>query len=174
MHLSKQSITLSVLAGALSLGMIASTHAAEDSASFQVRIVIQESCTISATAPTDIDFLSHTRSTGAPVTATGTLNVNCSAGTPYAIGLTGGVNSAADAAAPAAGDRRMFSGGDYVPYDLYRDGGFSNFWGNTTAVDMQTGTGNAASQTYTVHGRVPSTNFPAGTYTDTVTARVVY
>ncbi|MBJ6980470.1 spore coat U domain-containing protein [Luteimonas sp. MC1572] len=174
MHLAKQSITFSVLACALSLGVIGNASAAEDSATFQVRLVIQESCTISATQPTDIDFLSHVRSTGAPATATGTLTVNCSAGTPYSIGLSGGANTLANATAPAAGDRRMASGSAFVPYDLYRDGGFSNFWGNTAGVDMQTGTGNAANQAFTVHGRVPSTNFPAGSYTDSVTARVVY
>lgn len=173
MSFTKQFITLSGLACALSLAMTGGAHAAEDTATFKVQIVIQESCTISATAPTDIDFLSHTRSTGAPVTATGTLTVNCSAGTPYSIGLSGGAHSMADATTPSAGDRRMSSGSDFVPYDLFRDGSFSNFWGNTGS-DMQTGTGTAANQAFTVHGRVASTDFPAGTYTDTVTARVVY
>ena len=170
MNRSVKTVALPLLALALLAG---NATAAEDTANFQVRILIQESCTISATAPTDIDFLTHTRSTGAPVSATGTLTVNCSAGTPYSIGLSGGANSTGDATAPAAGDRRMSSGSAHVPYDLYRDGAFSNFWGNTTG-NMQAGTGTAANQTLTVHGRVPSTNFPAGTYTDTVTARVVY
>lgn len=66
---------------ALILAGASGAHAAEETAQFQVRMVIEESCTISS-APTDIDFLTHTRSTGTPVTATGTLSVNCSEGTP--------------------------------------------------------------------------------------------
>ena len=164
----------SVLAAAVAAAALGQAHAAEDTANFQVRIVIQESCTISATAPTDVDFLSHTRSTGAPATATGTLTVNCSAGTPYTVGLSGGANSTGTAAAPAAGERRMASGTNYVPYDLYRNGAFTQFWGNTPGVDTAAGTGSAVNQTYTVHGRVPSTDFATGTYLDTVTATVTY
>lgn len=167
-------IKSTLLAIAVAAGTIGGAHAAEDSASFQVRIVIQESCTISTTAPTDIDFGTHVRSTGAPATRTGTITVNCSAGTPYTIGLDGGANSLGSLASPAAGDRRMASGTGFVPYDLFRDAGFSQFWGNTPGVDTAAGTGNAANQTYTVHGRVPSTNFAAGTYVDTVTAKIVY
>ena len=150
-----------------------SVQAAETAATFKVRMVVEESCTIGTTGASDIDFLTHTRSTGEPVSATGTLTVKCSAGTPYAIGLSSGLHSTGGAA-PAAGDRRMANGTQYVPYDLYRDGSFSNFWGNTEGTDMQSGTGTAADQSYTVHGRVASTNAPAGTYTDTVIVRVVY
>lgn len=101
--------------------------------------------------------------------------MNCSQGPPYQIGLDGGSNSTGTIATPAAGDRRMASGtGAFVPYDLYQDGARSQFWGNTLGTDMLAGTGTAANQAYPVYGRVPSTNFPAGTYTDTVTARVVY
>lgn len=164
-------IALSVLAIAATPGI---AHAAEDSAQFNVQIVITESCTISTTAPTDIDFLSHARSTGAPAAAQGTLTVNCSTGTPYQIGLNGGTNSSGTATAPVAGDRRMSSGSGFVPYDLYQDASFATFWGNTEGTDMMPGTGTASNQTHTVYGRVPSTDFPAGTYTDTVTARVVY
>lgn len=165
-----------LLAIAVAAGTIGGAHAAEDTATFQVRIVIQESCTISATAPTNIDFGTHVRSTGAPATQTGTITVNCSAGTPYTIGLNGGSNSTGTAAAPAAGERRMRHGTTtaHVPYDLFRDAGFSQFWGNTPGSDTVAGTGNAANQTFTVHGRVPSTNYAAGTYVDTVTAKIVY
>lgn len=164
----------SLLAIAVAAGTVGSAHAAEDTANFQVRIVIQESCVISTTAPTDIDFLSHTRSTGAPVLATGTITVNCSAGTDYTIGLNGGANSLGTAASPAEGDRRMSSGTGYVPYDLFRNAARTQFWGNTPGTDTQAGIGTAANQTYTVFGRVPSTNFDAGTYVDTVTATIVY
>lgn len=150
----------------LAIAASGAANAAEDSAEFQVRIEILESCTISATAPTDIDFLSHTRSTNAPVTAQGTLTVNCSKGTPYEIGLDAGMNA-------ESGARRMSNGAHYVPYELFKDTGYSKPWGNDAA-NMQSGFGTATDQALTVYGKVSSTNFPAGTYVDTVTARVVY
>lgn len=152
---------------ALILAGASGAHAAEETAQFQVRMVIEESCTISS-APTDIDFLTHTRSTGTPVTATGTLSVNCSEGTPYQIGLDSGIHS------ESAGERRMSNGSVLVPYNLYQDATRTNRWGNTEGTDMKSAVGTATDQDHTVFGEVPSTNFPAGTYTDTVTARVVY
>lgn len=172
MNMLKSGLLALAVATAATAG---SAHAAEDSATFQVRIVITESCTISSTAPTDIDFLSHVRATGAPADAQGTLTVNCSQGTPYQIGLSGGTNSTGTAATPAAGERRMINAtGSYVPYDLFSNTARSQFWGNTLGSNTVSGTGTAANVSHQVFGRVPSTNFPAGTYTDTVTARVVY
>lgn len=164
----------SLLAIAVAAGSIGGAHAAEDTATFQVKIVITESCDIHTTAPTDIDFGTQLRSTGAPVTRTGTITVNCSSGTPYTIGLNGGLHSTGSLTAPAAGERRMASGTGFVPYDLFRNASFSQFWGNTPGVDTQAGTGNANNQSYTVHARVPSTDYAAGTYLDTVTAKIVY
>lgn len=152
---------------ALVLAAASGAYAAEDTTEFQVRMVIVESCEFSS-APTDIDFSTHSRSTGAPVTSTGTLSVNCSEGTPYRIGLDSGIHS------ESAGERRMSYNDVLVPYDLYQDSGHSIVWGDTAATDMMSATGTATNQLHTVYGRVPSTNFPAGTYTDTVTARVVY
>lgn len=165
----KRLIALPVLALAASG---ASFAAETQTADFQVRMVIQESCTISS-APTDIDFLTHARSTGAPVSATGSLTVNCSAGTPYQIGLDSGIHASSEGVATSGG-RRMSNGNALVPYELYQDSSLAKLWGNTESVDMLSAIGTAQDQSHTVHGRVPSTNFPAGTYTDTVTARVVY
>lgn len=152
------------------------TQAATDSTTFKVKIVIKESCTISTTAPTDVDFGTVTRdSATANYDAAGKLNVNCSDGTPYAIGLTGGANSTGTASSPVAGDRRMKHASltEYVPYDLYQDASRATFWGNTTASKLS-GTGTGASVAVPVYGRLTDVNFPAGTYEDTVTATVTY
>lgn len=150
----------------LALAASGAANAAEESADFQVRIEILESCSINATGPTDIDFLAHTRSTNAPVDAEGALTVNCSAGTPYQIGLDAGTHAEGT-------QRRMASGENFVPYGLYQDASRTTEWGNDTA-NMKGATGDASDQTHVMYGRVPSTDFPAGTYVDTVTARVVY
>ena len=48
-------------------------------------------------------------------------------------------------------------------------------WGNTVGTDTVAGTGNGASQAYTIRGRVPIQTTPApGAYADTVTVTVTY
>ena len=162
-----------LLAVALITAAAGNVQAAETSATFQVKIKIVESCDITTTKPTDIDFGQHTRATAAVnLTQTGTITVNCSAGTPYQIGLNGGIHSTGDAAAPIAGQRRMAGASSFVAYDLYQDAG-TTFWGNT-AGNRVGDTGTGAAQAHTVTGKVTSINVPAGDYVDTVTATVVY
>jgi spore coat protein U-like protein len=62
-----------------------------------------------------------------------------------------------------------------VTYSLYSDSGRATVWGNTVGTNTVAGTGNGASQSYTVYGRAPAQTTPAaGTYTDTVTVTVTY
>ncbi len=170
MTVFKKTLIAAALATA---AVVAPAHAATDATTFQVRIVITEACDIQTVAATNVDFLSRARSTGAPVDAQGTLVVNCSAGTTYSIGLNSGGNSTA--AAASATNRRMISGtGNFVPYGLYRDAGRTLFWGDVIGTNTLAGTGSASNQSIPVYGRAPSTNVPAGTYADTVTATITY
>lgn len=161
--------TALVASGAFS----ASSFAATDTTSFQVKIVITESCDIHTTAATNMDFGTRARSTGQWDTSSN-LTVNCSAGTPYTIGLNNGLHEAS--ATVSATNRRMAFGTNYVPYGLYQDSGRATLWGNTPGTNTLAGTGTAAAVTVPVYGRVlaASTNVPAGTYVDTVTATITY
>jgi len=48
-------------------------------------------------------------------------------------------------------------------------------WGNTVGTNTVAGTGNGASQSYTIYGQVPPQNTPTpAVYTDTVTVTVTY
>lgn len=163
--------TKTLVATAL-LACCSQAFAATDTAQFQVQIVITESCDIQAVAASNIDFATQARNTGAPVDAAGTLQVNCTSGTPYNIGLNEGLNSTATAA--SANNRRMTNGTNFVPYGLYRNAGRTQFWGNVIGTDTVAGTGNATNQSIQVFGRAPSTDAPAGTYLDTVVATVTY
>ena len=87
MRLIKTSLLALVIAAA---GTALPAQAATDTTTFNVKIVITESCDIHTTAATDVDFGTHARSTTAQQTATGTLTVNCTDGTPYNIGLDNG------------------------------------------------------------------------------------
>jgi spore coat protein U-like protein len=108
------------------------------------------------------------------VTADADLEVQCTNGTQYQIGLGFSANA-------SGGQRRMKHGTDaeYVNYDLFTDVGLATAWGNTENVDTNGHTvkkvGNGAAQSYTVYGRVPVQTVPkAGAYSDTVTITVTY
>ena len=144
-------------------------HAATATQSFGVKLVVQESCTIGA-SPTDVDFGTVTRATAAVNTdAAGALSVNCSAGTPWSIALNSGLN------ADTTSRRMIFGTTNFAPYQLFQDSARATLWGNgTTFGSALAGTGTGAAVNVPVYGRLTSLNFPAGTYSDTVTATITY
>ncbi|MBB1472099.1 spore coat U domain-containing protein [Luteimonas sp. MC1782] len=101
---------------------------------------------------------------------TSTIQLRCPAGTPWRVGLDDGSN--------AAGTTRRMAGpnGNYLRYELYRDAQRTQRWGGKAiATDNSIGTGTNATQSLTVHGRVPAQPTPAaGSYSDTVTITLVF
>jgi spore coat protein U-like protein len=143
-------------------------HAAgSDTANMNVKITITATCDIHTTTPTDVDF-GTVASTATNVASTGgVLTVNCTSGTPYAIGLGNGQNYLT-----ASTTRRMINGTtNYVAYGLFSNSARTTAWNSTATVS---GTGTGGSQTVPVYGTVPSANAPAGAYTDIVVATVTY
>jgi spore coat protein U-like protein len=149
------------------LACAAPAFAQTASTTFDVTITITSTCSIDTPAATDVAFGPHA-STETNVDAIGQLNVNCTLGTPYDIALNEGLNGA-DVAS-----RAMSDGTNEVPYQLFQDAGRTTVWGETIGTDTFAGTGSGAVQAIPVYGRVPSTNFPAASYTDTVTATITY
>lgn len=146
----------------------ASAQSATDT--FDVTITISSACSIDAQTAGDIAF-GTTASTATNVDSTGTLSITCTPQTAYTVALGDGVNNDGSGVA----GRRMLNQtipGAYVPYQLYNEPTRTTVWGSTAGT--VTGTGNGAAQTLTVYGRVPSANFPAGSYLDTVVATVTY
>ena len=144
-----------------------SANAATVTSTFTVQMTVTSSCVINSAST--LNFGSQGVLTG-NVDNTSTLQVQCTNTTPYNIGLDAGTGSGATVAA-----RKMTSGGATVTYSLYSDSGRTTVWGNTVGTNTVAGTGNGASQSYTVYGRVPAQTTPAaGTYTDTVTVTVTY
>ncbi len=70
----------------------------------------------------------------------------------------------------------MSKGAETVTYGLYKDTDRAQPWGDAaTPGSTVAGTGNGATQTLTVYGRVPPQATPsAGVYTDTVVVTVTY
>ena len=161
-------VKTTLLAAAL-FGAGAAPALAADTVNFNVKIVIQTACDIAASAPTDVDFGS-VASTATNIDNAGTLRVRCTPGSAYNIALNNGQNGA------AVTDRKMAKGTDFVPYQLYRAAarGVGDVWGATVGTNTYAGTGNGAVQDVTVFGRVPSANFPAGSYNDVVMATIIY
>lgn len=135
-------------------------------ANWTIRANVQPACTVSAS---DLNFGTvGLLDNGAPHDAISTVAVTCVNGTAWKIGLDNGMHAAGNT-------RRMQGPGGFITYELYRDSGHNQRWGNYPGVDTVNGSGNGTAQTRTVYGRVPSQITPnAGTYSDTITVTVTY
>lgn len=150
-----------VFTPASGIAQIASTN-------FTVQITIQAACQINSAG--NLNFGTN-GVIGSNIDATSDVIVQCTASTPFSLGLSAGAGSGATVA-----NRLMTSpAGATISYSLYTTAAHSTVWGNTVGTDRQTGTGTGAPQTFTVYGRVPAQTTPAvGVYTDTVTATLNY
>lgn len=156
--------TAALAAGSL----LAPAWAQEASTTFDVMLTIDSTCSIDTPAATDVDF-GTVESTATDVEAQGVLSVNCTPGTFYDIALDSGANGA-DVTSRAMSD----GAGTLVPYQLYQNPELTDAWGDTVGTDTVEDEGTGDVQEFIVYGLVPSANFPAGAYDDTVTATVIW
>ncbi|MGJ0516041.1 MAG: Csu type fimbrial protein [Methylomicrobium sp.] len=104
--------------------------------------------------------------------STGTINVSCDALESYTIALSPGGSG-------TYSPRLMANGGNYLQYNLYRDAGHSQIWGNGTGGSYTVSDSILllGSKNYTVYGRIPlSTQRGAmvGNYSDSISVTVTY
>lgn len=160
-----------ILAAAFAALVAGAASAATDTTTFNVKIVITSSCDIHTVAATDVDFGSQP-STATNVDNQGALNLSCTPGTAYTVALDNGQNGT------DVNSRKMANGANLVPYQLYRLAarGAGDVWGSTTGAggNVLAGSGTGSTVSIPVYGRVPSANFPAGSYNDVITATVTY
>ena len=165
-----------ILTAASAIGFVAlstiSLHAATDTANMNVQLVIQAGCEFGTV--NDLDFGTATTPLTANIDASTTMEVVCTNGTTYEVGLNAGTT-----AGGTVTTRKMFNAGttEDVDYQLFQDAAYTTNWGNDTAggSDTVSGTGTGVTQTLTVHGRVPSQTTPTpATYTDVITVTVEY
>jgi spore coat protein U-like protein len=159
------------------LAAVSSAQAVTDSTTLNVSLTLTSGCQFSAPS-TDVSFGSATSTSAAvALDAIGALNVTCTNGTSYTIGLDGGSNNTGAAITPTASSRRMQllnAPGNYVAYDLYQDAARTTFWGNIANTDALDGSGTGNPQSIPVYGRVTNVNAVAGAYADVVTATITY
>lgn len=134
--------------------------------SFTTTATVVRTCGVTTTA---LDF-GTLGSLSAIIDGASQLRVTCTIGTPYTIGLGGGV---ANATSPT--QRKMTRLTSTITYGLYGDAARTQGWFNTGAFYQASGTANGLAQTYNIYGRIPvQTTPPIGVYTDTVVVTVTY
>lgn len=165
-----------ICAGAM-LILTPGAQAATATGTFDVRVQILSTCSVTAGAGSTIDFGSVlSTASGTALEKSSAISVSCTKGTPYFIGLKPSDGSAAGLGemAPLTGENP-----DKVPYQLRSTAGASGaIWGNTattgTVGNGVAGTGTGATQSHTVYATLASANYTADTYKDTVTVTVNY
>lgn len=152
---------------AAAFGAPSASVAATDTDTMTVTATVIASCDIDAN---DLAFGNYDPVSSAPLDIGATVAVTCTHGTNYDVSLNAGVGPGATVAA-----RRMTSGGDTLTYSLYSNAGRTSVWGETIGNNTVAGSGNGATQTLNVYGRVPvNQTAPAGSYSDTITVTVTY
>ena len=129
------------------LAVLNGAEAATTTATFTVQINVTSSCAINSTAT--LDFGSQAIFSSATTGQT-TLQVQCTSGMPYTIGLDQGTGPGA-----TVGNRLMQNGGNTVSYSLYQDSNYTTVWGTTIGTDTVSFTGTGSNDAFTIYGRVP-------------------
>ena len=155
---------------AVALLAVAPLASAAQTSDFQVSIEINNACDIVAN---DLVFPDTDDLNTADITASTTVEVECSNTGPIEIAFSQGAGS-------SFGTRQMVSGADRINYSLYRDSAHTEVLGDATTgsssvVIEATSTG-GTTDSYNVYGLVPQGQGPkpVGSYTDTITASVTF
>lgn len=142
---------------------------------FEVYLDVVASCTFVSVA--DVAFGSQTVIPGQSLDAFGSLRVRCNVPVAYQISLNQGLHGT------GVNDRKMTTiGGDTIAYQLYSgDTGTTSCndaagtqWGNATAGCVYGDSYAGAEQDIQIHGKLTMGNPRAGSYSDTITATIIY
>ncbi|MFC4594333.1 spore coat U domain-containing protein [Sphingobium tyrosinilyticum] len=142
--------------------------ATETTTTMGVSATVLNACLVTAT---NMAFGTYNPTSTTPTDSTSTINVTCTPGTMFNIGLNAGSTGGATVTT-----RQMLNGVTPLSYSLYSNGGRSTNWGNTPGSDTVSQTASTIlPMSFTVYGRIPQQqDVGAGTYTDTVTVTVSY
>ena len=161
-------IAVFIIALASLVGVADFGHAATATSNLTVSATVSGVCTITTT-PVSFGTVSSVSST----TAQGAVTVQCVTGIPYTVTLNKG------GAAAGATRAMLVAGVAVVNYELYKDAGLTQIWGDSGfAGTYPTGTGVAGTSTgvgqgLTVFGRAQALSSTApGNYQDIVVATI--
>lgn len=163
------SIRVVAVAALVASAVSATAGAGTATGTFTVQATISSACLVSATT---LNFGAYNPASSSALTATSTVSVNCTSGSPYTTALNVGSGGG------SFGTRTMLNGGSTLDFNLYRDAAYSQVWGDGTASTFTvagTGSGLLTSNNITVYGQVPiSQDKPVGSYTSLITVTVSY
>jgi len=137
-------------------------------AGMPVRFEIVTSCAVSAS---DLDFGAYASKSQAPVQGQTAIQLLCGDGTVAELRLDAGSGSG------STSRRRMEqdAGTDRLEYDLFQDPARTIHWGDRSGVDTLEVETAGVPLTIPVYGQIPGgQRVREGTYSDTVTVRVLY
>ncbi|KQY52686.1 spore coat protein U domain-containing protein [Lysobacter sp. Root494] len=157
-------------AGNFTAGSCAPAGLIPQGSSFPVNAGVGADCTLDIP---NVSFGTVTRLTS-PINAITNATVTCTSGAPWTLAMNAGSTPGNTYAS-----RRMGLGGGgpgTVQYQIYRDPGPANVWGNgTMGTVTRTGTGAGTPQSIPIYLQVPTQGPQAeGTYSDTVTATLTF
>jgi spore coat protein U-like protein len=138
-------------------------------AGMPVRIEIVASCAVSAA---DLNFGAYASNSQTPVQGQTVIQLLCGAGTVAELSLDAGSGPGG-----STSRRRMEqdAGKDRLDYDLFQDPSRTIHWGDRSGVDTLEVQTTGAPMTIPVYGQIPGgQRAREGTYSDTITVRVVY
>ena len=162
---------LTATMAATALAAAGSAGAATATTTFGVTATVLKTCSVAANP---LGFGNYTPGAGA-LAANTTVNVKCTKGTTFTVGLNGGTTTGG-----TISQRLMSNGTDTLQYNLYTTAGFTTLFGDgTTGSTMPgTGTGIATAVAVTVFGSLPDNatnqNVSTGAYSDTINVTVTY
>ena len=160
-------VPLAVVVGVMALA--GGAHAGTSTGSLTVQATVSDACSVT---DANLNLGQVNPTVGVTIPATGIVNVTCSLGTTFAVGLGDGLNS-------SGAQRRMRRGAssDYLDYNLYKDLLMTSRFGDATVGERLSGLlglGLAATPV-TVYATVASgQSAGAGSYADTVQITVYF
>ncbi len=127
-------------------------------------MIISGGCTVTTA-------VSNMQSLSSVMARAGTLNIACAFPTPYHVGLgPGGGTGATTMTRWMTGP-----GGALARYGLFQDPALTANFGSTVGADTVPGIGSTASQTITVYGKLPTSDFlMSGGYADVIGVTVTF
>ena len=160
-------LALGAVTGLFALSVLSvRTEATTATSTLTVSATVISSCTV---LPGTLSFGNYNPTSGSPLDVDGTFTVTCTTGTAPVVGLGLGLNA-------TGSTRRMINGLQYLTYEIYKESGRTNVWGDSGGNTVTLAA--AASilpQTITVYGRVPaSQSASAGVFADTVAITLTF
>jgi spore coat protein U-like protein len=139
--------------------------AATATGSLNVSALVINSCIVAVGA---LAFGNYDPTAAGNLDVNGTFLLTCTPGASGNIGLDTGANA-------SGAIRRMAFSSSFLPYELYKEAGRTNVWGNTGLATQTFTSSSLLPQTFTVFGRIaPAQSAAAGLYLDTVGITVTF